>query len=198
MKPGLSVFLSLSCCYVDLKSCIGSPNTPASRRRPARPPAPFTWAGETLNGPEQHRFGLLSSPAPLIMRPMLSETFSHSHKHNKVKSNTLWLHRGRNSVLRVESWAIYFCVSVKMCEVRSGHAALFSTWGSDGARLMNYFVSMWEATRIATQRTASQDTLIHIDSRRKEANEKLIKRKYVLTRGASGVLLYTQSPVRYL
>lgn len=63
---------------------------------------------------------------------------------------------------------------------------------------MNYFVSMWEATRLATHRTASQDTLIHIDSRRKEANEKLIKRKYVLTQRASGVLLYTQSPVRYL
>lgn len=67
--------------------------------------------------------------------------------------------------------------------------------------LMNYFCSLCEARhnrRLAAHRTASQDTLIRIDSRRKEANEKLIKRKYVLTRGASGVLLYTQSPVRYL
>lgn len=93
-------------------------------------------------------------------------------------------------MLRVESRATH----MNKCEVQSGHAALFSPYG---LRLMNYFRSMWEACHNRCL-AASQDTLIRIDSRFKEANEKLIKRKYVLTRGASGVLLYTQRPVRYM
>ncbi len=64
---------------------------------------------------------------------------------------------------------------MNMCAVQSGHAALFSLYG---LCLMSYFPSMWEA-RHYRRLAASRDTLICIDSRRKEANEKLIKRKYV-------------------
>lgn len=202
--------IEMALCKRQVFSWVCRTEAPQTQLHPAgyqpQPPAPFTWAGEQPNAQEKHKVWPAVNPCA-INHEVNAVWGTHIHRGNMYISHTptlkfshfsvlkmLLLHWDRYSALCVQSQVMHVTGLVNMCEVAS-------RCGCDWLPLMDYFHSKWEVhqnTHLATDQTASQVTLIYIDSRQGEANEKLIKRKYVLTRGASGVLLYTHGPDRYL